>query len=59
MFVAYELRRFRDEHDPYTNVFDCVRRIIAEEGLQTFFRGWWVSLLASVIPAIGLAIGRY
>ena len=48
--------RFRDERDPYTNVIDCVNRIVTEEGWQTFFRGWWISVLTATLSAVAVVL---
>ena len=40
--------RLRQENDPYLGLIDCARRIVAEEGLTTLYRAWWVTLLGCV-----------
>ena len=47
--------RLRHEKDPYYGFADCVKRIVDEEGWQTLYRAWWVTVLAAVLSA--LAIG--
>ncbi|KNZ81337.1 hypothetical protein J132_02027 [Termitomyces sp. J132] len=35
----------RDENDPYTSFFDCLKRMISEEGVATLFRAWWITFI--------------
>lgn len=43
----------RSEEDPYVGLVDCGRRILAEEGIRTLLRGWWVTILGGVFSALG------
>ncbi|KAI0743918.1 mitochondrial carrier [Daedaleopsis nitida] len=45
----------RHERDPYLGFVDCAKRIIDEEGWQTLYRAWWVTLLAAVASATAAA----
>lgn len=47
--------RLRHEKDPYYSFADCVKRIIDEEGWQTLYRAWWVTVLASILNALAAA----
>jgi len=42
----------RSEEDPYTGLADCSRRILAEEGKRTLFRGWWITLLFGLLSSL-------
>lgn len=43
--------RLRHERDPYLGFVDCTKRIIDEEGWQTLYRAWWVTVLAAIASA--------
>ncbi|KAI0704995.1 mitochondrial carrier [Cerioporus squamosus] len=45
----------RHEKDPYLGFVDCAKRIIDEEGWQTLYRAWWVTMLAAVASAAAAA----
>lgn len=51
----YLFDRLRHERDPYLGFVDCAKRIIDEEGWQTLYRAWWVTLLAAVASATAAA----
>ena len=53
--VAYPYDRLRHEKDPYLGFMDCAKRIIDEEGWQTFYRAWWVTVLAAIVSAAAAA----
>ncbi|KAF9259075.1 hypothetical protein L218DRAFT_963944 [Marasmius fiardii PR-910] len=36
----------REEEDPYKGVFDCLKKVIAEEGWKSLFRAWWITALS-------------
>ncbi|KAI0769719.1 mitochondrial carrier [Trametes elegans] len=38
----------RHERDPYLGFIDCFKQIIDEEGWQTLYRAWWVTMLAAI-----------
>ncbi|KAI0630262.1 mitochondrial carrier [Trametes polyzona] len=48
----------RHEKDPYLGFVDCFKRIVDEEGWQTLYRAWWVSVLAAITSA-GAAAAQY
>ena len=52
---AHLLVRLRHEKDPYLGFLDCAKRIIDEEGWQTLYRAWWVTMLAAVASAAAAA----
>jgi len=41
----------RHERDPYTNLVDCAKRIVDEEGLSALYRAWWVTMLLCTATA--------
>ncbi|KAI0675211.1 mitochondrial carrier [Trametes maxima] len=45
----------RHEKDPYLGFVDCFKRIIDEEGWQTLYRAWWVTMLAGIASAAAAA----
>ncbi|KAF9259060.1 hypothetical protein L218DRAFT_698482 [Marasmius fiardii PR-910] len=38
-------RRVRNEKYPYLGFVDCFNKIVAEEGWETLFKGWWFGFL--------------
>lgn len=42
----------------YTGMVDCFRKIVAEEGVSTLFRGLWPNYL-KVVPSIAIAFVVY
>lgn len=42
----------RNEEDPYTGLVDCAKRIANEEGPQTLYRAWWLTMIASVVASL-------
>ncbi|KAI0355571.1 mitochondrial carrier [Trametes cingulata] len=46
----------RHEKDPYLGFVDCFKRIVDEEGWQTLYRAWWVTMLAAIASATSAAI---
>jgi hypothetical protein len=42
----------RNEEDPYVGLVDCAKRIANEEGPQTLYRAWWLTMIASVIASL-------
>ncbi|KAK7461967.1 hypothetical protein VKT23_008399 [Stygiomarasmius scandens] len=36
----------RPESDPYTSLYDCVAKMIREEGWRVFYRGYWLTVLS-------------
>ncbi|CDO74453.1 hypothetical protein BN946_scf184979.g8 [Trametes cinnabarina] len=45
----------RHEKDPYLGFVDCFKRIVDEEGWQTLYRAWWVTMLAAIVSATAAA----
>ncbi|OJT06349.1 hypothetical protein TRAPUB_2811 [Trametes pubescens] len=45
----------RHEKDPYLGFVDCFKRIVDEEGWQTLYRAWWVTMLAAIASASAAA----
>ncbi|RPD53543.1 mitochondrial carrier [Lentinus tigrinus ALCF2SS1-6] len=45
----------RHEKDPYLGFLDCAKHIIDEEGWQTLYRAWWVTMLAAIVSAAAAA----
>ncbi|EIW80042.1 mitochondrial carrier [Coniophora puteana RWD-64-598 SS2] len=39
----------RADRKPYMGLFDCAKYIIAEEGWSTLYRGWWITMLFSIL----------
>ncbi|KAF7335722.1 hypothetical protein MVEN_02227700 [Mycena venus] len=37
---------------PYTSLFDCARKIVAEEGWGVFTRGWWLTFIALLLSVL-------
>ncbi|KAF9468021.1 hypothetical protein BDZ94DRAFT_1318136 [Collybia nuda] len=35
--------------EPYLGLYDCIKKIIHEEGWQALYRGWWVTALGNFI----------
>ncbi|KAI8993111.1 mitochondrial carrier [Trametes punicea] len=48
----------RHEKDPYLGFVDCFKRIVDEEGWQTLYRAWWVTVLGAIVSATA-AVGQY
>ncbi|KAI0374132.1 mitochondrial carrier [Pilatotrama ljubarskyi] len=46
----------RHEKDPYLGFVDCFKRIVDEEGWQTLYRAWWVTMLAAIASATAAAV---
>ncbi|KAH9929516.1 mitochondrial carrier [Epithele typhae] len=46
----------RHEKDPYVGFVDCVKCIIDEEGWQTLYRAWWVSMAAAILSAVAAGV---
>jgi hypothetical protein len=38
----------RNEADPYMGLVDCAKRIMQEEGWQSLYRAWWLTVLGSL-----------
>ena len=38
----------RHEADPYVGLVDCAKRMVDEEGIQTLYRAWWLTLLSGL-----------
>ncbi|KAL7281750.1 mitochondrial carrier [Trametes coccinea BRFM310] len=45
----------RHEKDPYLGFLDCFKRIVDEEGWQTLYRAWWVTMLGAIVSATAAA----
>jgi len=43
--------RLRDENDPYLNIVDCGRRIVAEEGWGALYRTWGIMVIMAILVA--------
>jgi len=41
----------RNERDPYLGLFDCYRRMKAEEGKRALYRAWWLTMFGGLATA--------
>jgi hypothetical protein len=41
----------RNEFDPYTGFTNAAKRMVDEEGWKALYRGWWITLFASLMSA--------
>jgi len=44
--------RLRDENDPYLNIVDCGKRIVAEEGWRALYRTWGIMVFLTMVAAL-------
>ncbi|KAL1727363.1 mitochondrial carrier domain-containing protein [Schizophyllum commune] len=46
--VEEDVIGLRHEADPYVGLVDCAKRMADEEGIQTLYRAWWLTLLSGL-----------
>lgn len=44
--------RLRGDTHLYTGLYDCVKTIVREEGWGVLYRGWFLTFLGNLIPAL-------